>query len=154
MVVPVAGVSLLTQHALSEALSISRSVVAVNVIITDDADDGSQRERELRAQWDRWNPGVPLRVLHTEFASVAGPIVGFIDELSQSRDEQIVVLTGGPSLCRRLQMGCRCIPGAVGPLPLVLDASDVPYESCGAWQLPGARRPSTGLCASERRSVS
>jgi hypothetical protein len=35
---------------------------------------------------------VPLRVLHTQYASIAGPLVAFIDRLRQQHDEQIVVL--------------------------------------------------------------
>jgi hypothetical protein len=35
---------------------------------------------------------VPLRVLRTEYASIAGPIVAFVDRLGRRRDERIVVL--------------------------------------------------------------
>ena len=43
---------------------------------------------------------------------------------------------------------------AAGSSPCSLDASDVQREFCGIQRLPGARRPSTGLSASERRTVS
>ena len=46
----------------------------------------------MEQQWARWDRGVPLRVLHTEYASVAGPIVAFVDQLRDHDDEQIVVL--------------------------------------------------------------
>ena len=45
------------------------------------AGEESERVRELQRQWTRWNPGVPLRVLRTEYASVARPIVAFVDRL-------------------------------------------------------------------------
>jgi hypothetical protein len=35
---------------------------------------------------------VPLHVLNTEYASVAEPLVAFIDRLCQQHDKQIVVL--------------------------------------------------------------
>ena len=35
---------------------------------------------------------MPLRVLHTEYASVVEPIVAFIDEARARSDQQIVVL--------------------------------------------------------------
>ena len=35
-------------------------------------------------------------MLHTEYASVAGPIVAFIDQLRDHRDKQIVVLIPVP----------------------------------------------------------
>jgi amino acid transporter len=91
VVVPVAGISRLTQHVISEALSISQHVIAVTVVAAD-PDPGTGHAESLRQQWDRWDPGVPLRVLHTQYASMAGPIVTFIDKLRQQHDQQIVVL--------------------------------------------------------------
>jgi amino acid transporter len=91
VVVPVSGVSRLTQHAISEALSISQHVIAVTVVAAD-PDQSTEPAHTLRRDWARWNPGVPLRVLDTEYASIAGPVVAFIDELRQHGDEQILVL--------------------------------------------------------------
>ena len=91
VVVPVAGVSRLTRHAISEALSISAHVIAVTAVAAD-PDQSTLHTDSVRHQWDRWNPGVPLRVLHTQYASMAGPIVAFIDKLRQEHDEQIIVL--------------------------------------------------------------
>ena len=91
VVVPVTGVSRLAEHAISTALGVSDQVIAVTVITGTDGQDTS-RDRDLQQQWARWNPGAPLEVLHTEYASVAGPIVAFTDRLSQERDEQIVIL--------------------------------------------------------------
>jgi amino acid transporter len=89
VIVPVTGISRLTAHALSEALSIGHEVVAVSVEFAgDDGHDGAG----LRRRWDMWQPGVPLRVLRTEYASVVKPIVAFIDEQRATRPEQIVVL--------------------------------------------------------------
>src|ERR1019366_4893640 len=79
VVVPVSGVSRLTQHAISEALSISQHVIAVTVVAAD-PDQSTEPAHTLRRDWARWNPGVPLRVLDTEYASIAGPVVAFIDE--------------------------------------------------------------------------
>ena len=91
VVVPVATVSRLAQYAIGEALSISEHVIAVTVVL-EDADGSTGRGRELKQQWARWNPGVALRVLHTEYASVAEPLVAFIDQLCEHHDKQIVVL--------------------------------------------------------------
>jgi amino acid transporter len=90
-VVPVTGVSRLAEHAISEALSISKQVICVTVL-TEVIGDSDGRARELQEQWARWNPGPPLRVLHTEYASVAGPILAFVDRLTERHDEQVVVL--------------------------------------------------------------
>ena len=91
VVVPVAAVSRLTRHALCEALSLSQDVVAVTVVL-DTGDEGEAHSRVLEEEWAAWDPGVPLRVLHTDYASVVQPIVAFIDELRDHHDEQIVVL--------------------------------------------------------------
>jgi amino acid transporter len=91
VVVPVATVSRLAQYAIGEALSISEHVIAVTVVL-EDADGSTGRGREMEQHWARWNPGVPLQVLNTEYASVAEPLVAFIDQLCEHHDKQIIVL--------------------------------------------------------------
>ena len=107
VVVPVTGVSRLAEQAISEALGISKQVVAVKVVLEDagaatgdGGSTGSANDRSpeadqvhaLEQEWIRWGPGVPLRVLRTEYASVVRPIVAFIDDLRQRKEEQIMVL--------------------------------------------------------------
>lgn len=90
VVVPITGVSRLVERTLSIAVSLSDDVIAVTVVPEGDA--AGPREAALRERWQRWDPGVPLHVVHTEYASVARPIVRFIDELRVSRQCTIVVL--------------------------------------------------------------
>ena len=90
VVVPVTAVSRLAEHVIGQALSISGEVIAVSVAV--EADDTDQRIADLQRQWTSWDPGVPLEVLRTEFASVATPVVNFVNNLQARRDEQIVVL--------------------------------------------------------------
>ncbi|MFZ0667244.1 MAG: APC family permease [Acidimicrobiales bacterium] len=96
VIVPVTAVSRLTQRALSEALSIGDEVTAVSVTMDDpetgDKNQGLVHTGDIRDRWDRWNPGVPLVLLNTEYASVVEPIVAYIDEISGSCSDQIVVL--------------------------------------------------------------
>ncbi len=89
VIVPVTRISRLTSRVLAEAMSLGRDVVAVSVVFSDG--DPALADR-LRQQWEAWQPGVPLRVLRTEYASVVRPIVQYIDEERATRDEQIVVL--------------------------------------------------------------
>jgi amino acid transporter len=91
VIVPVVSVSRLTRQAISEALSLSAEVVAVTVIL-DTGDERDTRALALQEEWAAWDPGVPLRVLHTDYASVVDPICSFIDELRQHHDVQVVVL--------------------------------------------------------------
>ena len=55
-------------------------------------DDEDEEHAASRRRWAAWDPGVPLRVLPTEYASVVEPIVALIDEERTSHDAQIVVL--------------------------------------------------------------
>jgi amino acid transporter len=91
VVVPVTTLSRLSQHAVSEALSLGQEVIAVSVVL-EQGDESDRREQLLRQQWDRWDPGVTLQVLHTDYSSVVDPIVAFIDALRVHTDDQIVVL--------------------------------------------------------------
>jgi amino acid transporter len=90
VVVPVTNVSRLTHHVLSEAISLGDEVMAVTVTF-----EGVQvglPDYQVERKWQEWSPGVPLRVLHTEFASVVEPIVGLVDELRADTDCHVVVL--------------------------------------------------------------
>jgi amino acid transporter len=91
VIVPVTGVSRLTGYAISHALSISPHVIAVTVVL-EDAEANEQHAQHTQQLWAQWNPGVPLKVLHTEYASVAEPLVAFIDEFREHHDKDIIVL--------------------------------------------------------------
>jgi amino acid transporter len=91
VVVPITSVSRLTERAIAEALSVSPRVLAVTVI-AEAAERGDDRAEVLQREWAAWDPGVPLMVLRTDFASVAGPLVGLVDNLRARGDEQVIVL--------------------------------------------------------------
>ncbi len=91
VIVPITGVSRLTVHAISEALSFGQDVVAVTVVLNDGR-ESEDRARTLEQQWASWDPGVELRVLRTDYASVVEPIISFIDELRTNDERQVVVL--------------------------------------------------------------
>ncbi|HXQ89931.1 MAG TPA: APC family permease [Acidimicrobiales bacterium] len=89
VIVPITTVSRLAAHALSEALSIGDEVLAVTVVI---GDEHEEQAAACQREWAAWDPGVPLRVLRTQYASAVEPIVALIDEERATRQEQIVVL--------------------------------------------------------------
>jgi len=91
VIVPITNVWRPTERALSEALSIGDEVVAVSVVV-DHGDAAESSRASLERDWARWAPGVPLRILHTEYASIVEPIVAFIDRARADSDQQIVVL--------------------------------------------------------------
>jgi Amino acid permease len=92
VIVPVNRISRLTEHALCEAESLGQEVIAVTVVLRGE-DEGTHDADVLEHQWQTWDPGVPLRVLYNEYASVVQPIVGFIDDVrAEHPHDQIVVL--------------------------------------------------------------
>jgi hypothetical protein len=91
VIVPITEVSRLTRYAISEALSLSASVTAVRVVL-EEGGTGDTESQRLRAEWEQWNPGVPLVVLRTEYASVVDAMLGYIDATCQKHSEQVVVL--------------------------------------------------------------
>ncbi len=91
VVVAITGVNRLAELALSQALSVSHDVMALTVV-PDEGVGASDRAAALRDEWTRWGPGVPIHILHTQYASVARPIVQFIDHLAEERQQTIMVL--------------------------------------------------------------
>ena len=91
VVVTITHLSRLSQHAVTEALSLGQEVVAVSVVL-EQGEESEQREQRLQQAWDQWDPGVTLHILHTDYSSVVEPIVAFIDDLRAHTDDQIVVL--------------------------------------------------------------
>jgi hypothetical protein len=91
VVVPVGGMSRLTQEGISAAMSLGQEVIAVTVSYTEPTDEESHDK--LREQWEQWNPGVPLVSLRTTHRSLAPPIVDYLRELeADDRYGRIVVL--------------------------------------------------------------
>jgi hypothetical protein len=91
VVVPIVNVSELTRFAIGEALSLSHDVVAISVVL-EEGDEEHQRCNSLALEWQRWNPGPELQILHTEYTSVVTPISDFIDQERSKHHQQIVVL--------------------------------------------------------------
>jgi len=91
VVVPVGGMSRLTQEGISAALSLGDEVLAVTVCYNDPDDEAM--DSRLRQQWDEWDPGVPLVTLHTSHRSLGPPIVEYLTDLeADDKYHRIVVL--------------------------------------------------------------
>ncbi len=85
VLVPVGGISRLTEAALSAALTLGDTVVALTV-----AHDPEVAARLLQ-DWDRWSPGVELEVLDSPQRSLVGPILDYV-ERAQAAGQHVAVL--------------------------------------------------------------
>ena len=87
VVVAVTAVSRMTAAALSRALSLGEEVFAVSVQFDDES------AGRLRAEWDRWQPGVPLTILRSASRSITGPMLGYLGSppLRERRSVLVVI---------------------------------------------------------------
>jgi hypothetical protein len=85
VIVPVGGISKLTERALHAALSLSDDVIAISV-----HPDAGQ-SAAFRAEWDRWDPGVRLDTLNSPHRSLVHPVVDYVRR-AQRGGRQIAVL--------------------------------------------------------------
>jgi amino acid transporter len=85
VIVPTSTVNLLTQRAISAALSLGQTVVAVAV--AGDEDECHQITRE----WDEWRPGVPIEVLLDSHRSLIRTVLRYIESV-ENEDVTITVL--------------------------------------------------------------
>jgi amino acid transporter len=102
VVVPVGAVNLLTQRAISAALSLGEDVRAITVTYPEDA-AGTSR---MLDDWAAWDPGVPLITLASPSRSLTRPIVDYLRRVSAEEQlERLVVLipeTHLPHIWQRL----------------------------------------------------
>lgn len=87
-VVPATDVSKVVGEALSFGKGMADEVVAVTVVFDDDPD----RAARLEQRWKRWDPGVRLVTLHSDYHSIEGPFVDYVRSLKKKSDCQIIVL--------------------------------------------------------------
>jgi amino acid transporter len=85
VIVPVGSISKLTEHALHAALSLGDDVIAVSV------HPEARQSAAFRAEWDRWNPGVPLETLNSPHRSLVHPVIGYVRQ-AQHGGRQVAVL--------------------------------------------------------------
>lgn len=85
VLVPTTTVNLLTERAVSAALSLGETVIAVAV-----AGDEEERER-IRREWSEWACGIPIEVLLDPHRSLVRSVLGYVKSI-ESEDATITVL--------------------------------------------------------------
>jgi amino acid transporter len=85
VVIPASTVNLLTEQAVSAALSLGETVVAVAVAA--DEDEGE----EIKRAWDDWESGVPIEVLLDPHRSLIRTVLSYVESID-APDATITVL--------------------------------------------------------------
>ena len=86
VVVPIAGINVVSLGAVEYARSISKDVIAVQINV-----DSADRDK-LVAQWEHWVTDVPLVVLNSPYRSILRPLLKFVDEVEDFRDDDVVTV--------------------------------------------------------------
>ena len=90
VIVPIGGVNLLTQQALSAALAMGHSVLAVSV------QHSPEQADRLRTQWATWGCGVELVILDSPTHALIDPLVEFV--LREAADPRLRVTVLVPQI--------------------------------------------------------
>nr|MBA2450687.1 amino acid permease [Chloroflexota bacterium] len=77
LIVPVPGLNRAVARTLGYARALSQNVTAVHV--TDDLEEADA----LRRRWKQWSTDVPLVILESEYRSLNGPLMLYIDALAK-----------------------------------------------------------------------
>ncbi|MEO6857746.1 MAG: APC family permease [Solirubrobacteraceae bacterium] len=94
VIVPTSTVNLLTEHAVSAAISMGDTVVAVAV-----AADEQERDRIIRG-WSEWECGPPIEVMVDPHRSLVRSVVRYVESIENS-DAWVIVLI--PEIVPRLR---------------------------------------------------
>jgi hypothetical protein len=86
VIVPTTTVNLLSERALSAAMSLGDTVIAVAV-----AGDEAEREQILH-DWGRWRCAVPIEVLVDRQRSLVRTVLHYVESIEAERDVTITVL--------------------------------------------------------------
>src|SRR5216683_19116 len=122
VVVPVGGMSRLTQEGISAALSLGDQVIAVTVIFTGEED--TESEARLRQEWDDWHPGP------TGYAAERAP-------LARAADRRIPARSRGPG---QVPQDRRADPGSPARQALAADSAQPARIRAGPGHPEGHRQ--------------
>jgi hypothetical protein len=86
VIVPVNGITKAAAGALMYATAISDEVIAVYVEV-----DKRETPR-IVAEWDAWDIGIPLEVVHSPYRSILKPLVEFVENLRMVTPGELVTI--------------------------------------------------------------
>ncbi|MBI2723669.1 MAG: APC family permease [Chloroflexi bacterium] len=95
VLIPIDEMNRATMRALAFGLSTSNSVTALHV--TDDLDDATT----LREQWEQRVPDVPLVIVESEYRSLLGPVLAYVDSVDRIDPDDIITVVLPEYVVRR-----------------------------------------------------
>ncbi len=82
IIVPVAGITRVVEHSLNYAKSLSaRQIIAVYVSFEKEDD------KKFEEKWEKWQTGVRLVTLHSQYRSIIQPLFKFVDTVEHKAKE-------------------------------------------------------------------
>ena len=85
VIIPVGGVHRGVLKALEFARSLSPDVTAVHV------ETSSEEGLKVREKWEQWGDGVRLITLHSPYRSMVGPLIEYLNKISEERQRDDVI---------------------------------------------------------------
>jgi len=88
VIVPVATPTRVVYDTIKYAKMIGDEIIAVNV------SDDDETEKKLREKWERWDPGVELKIIRSPFRLLMRPLLNFIEKKEREKgpDDYITVI--------------------------------------------------------------
>jgi amino acid transporter len=86
VIIPVAHLSRMTEFALDTALAFGDDVIAVSIQFD------KAKAADLKAEWERWGPGVELDIVHSPNRSITTPILEYLERPKIRECHQVLVL--------------------------------------------------------------
>lgn len=86
VIVPVPGLNRAVVRTLGYARSLSPNVTAVHVT------DNLESAEQLREQWERWAPGIPLVIIESPYRSLTGPLLAYIDAIDRQDPDALITV--------------------------------------------------------------
>jgi hypothetical protein len=86
VIIPVAHLSRMTEFALDTALAFGEDVIAVSIQFD------KAKAAELKADWERWAPGVELDIVQSPNRSITTPFLEYLERPKIRECHQVLVL--------------------------------------------------------------
>ncbi len=86
VIVPVSGVQMAVINAIKYAKALSNDVAAVYISLN------PAEEAQMRADWEKYGMGVPLKILESPYRSITRPLLDYVDQVREKYPDGIITV--------------------------------------------------------------